>query len=579
MSLRGQRTPSVGFPSPICAGRLTGPAPYRMIDDLWYKNAIIYSLNVGTFLDSNGDGVGDFEGLSRRLDYLAGLGVTCIWLQPFQPSPHRDNGYDVTDYYGVDPRFGTLGDFVDFANQAKQRGLKIIVDLVVNHTSDQHPWFKAARADRHSKYRDWYVWSKKRPKDYKTGMVFPGVQTQTWSYDKVAREWYYHRFYRFQPDLNAHNPQVWTEIQRIMGFWLELGVSGFRVDAVPFIIETQEPGKKHVRQFHYLTDMRDFLQWREGDAIILGEANVMPVENKEFFGDEGDRMHMMFNFYVNQHMFYALASADVRPLEHALEATKSIPQFAQWASFLRNHDEVDLGRLKPAQREVVYSKFGPEKRMQLYGRGIRRRLAPMLGNQLQIQLAYSLMFSLPGTPVIRYGDEIGMGDDLRLKERYPVRTPMQWSEEPQAGFSTAAKTVLPVISKGVWSYRGINVESQRRDPNSLLNWTERMIRLRKECPEFGWGAYKILNTGSNSVLAIRYDWRNNSLLAVHNFDEKPASITLDVGVPEGHRLINLLVGEHSECEPNGKHKIVIEGYGYRWYRVGSLAHILKREKH
>jgi len=405
------------------------------------------------------------------------------------------------------------------------------------------------------------------------------VQKQTWSYDSVAREWYYHRFYHFQPDLNTDNPAVRTEMQRIMGFWLELGVSGFRLDAVPFIIETQKPGRRHVRQFEYLSSMRDFLQWREGDAIILGEANVVPEENKLFFGHEDERMHMMFNFYVNQHVFYALASADVRPLEHALRATKSIPEYAQWASFLRNHDELDLGRLKRRQRELVYQKFAPDKGMQLYGRGIRRRLASMLGSRAQLELAYSLLFSLPGTPVLRYGDEIGMGDNLRLKERYPVRTPMQWSDDPQGGFSTARKTILPVIDKGIWSYQRINVEAQRRDKDSLLNWTERMIRLRKECPEFGWGTAEILATGNNTVLAMRYDWRNNSVVTVHNFDSKPQSITLDLGEQEGVVLTNLLAEDHSKADADGKCKIVIESFGYRWFRVGGLRHILKREKY
>src|SRR5262245_14452570 len=427
-----------------------------MIDDLWYKNAVIYSLNVGTFMDSNADGVGDFEGLSRRLDYLSGLGVTCLWLQPFQPSPFLDNGYDISDYYGVDPRHGSSGDFVDFAQQAKQRGIRIIVDLVVNHTSDQHPWFKAARSNKNSRYKDWYTWSKTRPKDYSRGMVFPGFQTSTWTLDRVAREWYFHRFYKFQPDLNMQNLAVRTEIQRIMGYWLELGVSGFRVDAVPFIIESQGSGKRH-RHYEYLTDFRDFLQWREGDAILLGEANVLPSQDEQFFGHD-DRMHMMFNFYVNQHVFYALASGDAAPLGHALEATRNIPQYAQWASFLRNHDELDLGRITTEQRDRVYEKLGPEKRMQLYGRGIRRRLAPMLGNRAQLELAYSLLFALPGTPVLRYGDEIGMGDDLNLPERNSVRTPMQWSDEPQGGFSTAKKTVLPVISEGPYSYQRVNVE-------------------------------------------------------------------------------------------------------------------------
>ena len=548
-----------------------------MIDDLWYKNAVIYSLNVGAFMDSNGDGIGDFEGLSRRLDYLAGLGITCIWLQPFQPSPYRDFGYDIIDYYGVDPRYGTLGDFVDFTHQAEQRGIKVIVDLVMNHTSDQHPWFKAARSDKTSKFYNWYTWSKRRPKDYRKGLVFPGVQQATWSYDSVAREWYHHRFYDFQPDLNIENPAVLTEIERTMGYWLELGVSGFRVDAAPFLIESRNP-KRRVRHFRYLTEFRNFLQWREGDAVLLGEANVPPHDNLQFFGEDDDRMHMLFNFYVNQHLFYSLASGDARPLANALEQTKQIPYYAQWASFLRNHDELDLGRLTSRQRRVVYDKFGPEARMQLYQRGIRRRLAPMLGNRAQLELAYSLMFSLPGTPVLRYGDEIGMGDDLRLKERNSVRTPMQWSDEPQAGFSTNPKTVLPVINKGPWSYRRINVESQRRDPNSMLNWTERMIRLRKECPEFGWGTYSILNTRSSNVLAMRFEWRNNGLLTLHNFHEKPVSITLALKDKGGQRLMNLCVGEHSQAGPNGEHKIVLEGHGYRWYRIGSLAHILKREK-
>ena len=550
-----------------------------MIDDLWYKNAVIYSLNVGSFMDSNGDGIGDFEGLSRRLDYLSGLGITCIWLQPFQPSPYRDFGYDISDYYGVDPRYGSSGDFVDFASQAKERGIKVIIDLVVNHTSDQHPWFKHARSNKSSKFRNWYTWSKTRPRNYREGVVFPGVQETTWSRDPVAREWYFHRFYKFQPDLDTTNPEVRTEIQRTMGYWLELGVSGFRVDAAPFVIESQQPNKRHIRHYEYLTEFRDFLQWREGDAILLGEANITPGDDMRFFGDQGDRMHMLFNFFVNQHLFYALASGDARPLASAIHATKRIPAYGQWASFLRNHDELDLGRLTDKQRQTVYDKFGPEPRMQLYGRGIRRRLAPMLGNRPQLELAYSLMFSLPGTPVLRYGDEIGMGDDLRLRERNPVRTPMQWSNEPQAGFSTAEKTILPVVSRGPWSYRRVNVEDQRRDPNSMLNWTERMIRLRKECPEFGWGDYTILHTRSSNVLAIRYDWRNNALVTLHNLHEKPVTVSLDLGSAEGQRLISLCPGEHSQAGPNGTHRIVLEGYGYRWYRVGGLGHILQRQKY
>jgi maltose alpha-D-glucosyltransferase/alpha-amylase len=549
-----------------------------MIEDLWYKNTVIYSLDLETFMDANGDGVGDFEGLTRRLEYLQSLGISTIWLSPFQPTPNRDNGYDISDFYGVDPRHGSSGDFVEFMQQANKRGIEVILDLVVNHTSDQHPWFQAARRDKTSPFRSWYIWSKKRPSDWQSGLVFPGVQKSTWTYDKVAREYYFHRFYKFQPDLNMENPAVRTEIRRIMGYWLELGVAGFRVDAVPFIIETPAAGKKKPDlKFEYLAEMRTFLQWRRGDAILLGEANVLPNDTLKYFDDD-DGIQMMFNFFVNQHLFYALATAEVAPLVRALTATKKLPAGAQWAQFLRNHDELDLGRLTDEQRERVFASFGPEPNMQLYHRGIRRRLAPMLGSQRRLELAYSVMFSLPGTPVIRYGDEIGMGDDLSLNERDAVRTPMQWNSEPQAGFSTVTKLVHPVISKGPFRYDHVNVEAQRRDPGSLLNWTACMIRLRKECPEIGWGDWKILKTGSPSVLAIRYDWRGNSLVVVHNFDEKPHEVRIKPGVEGGERLENLLVKDESTADPSGAHKIALEAYGYRWYRVGSLSHILRRTK-
>src|SRR5882672_5717294 len=401
-------------------------------------------------MDADGDGIGDFQGLVRRLDYLHGLGVTAIWLMPFQPSPYRDDGYDISDYYGVNARHGTLGDFVEFTHGAEQRGIRVIMDLVVNHTSDRHPWFQEARRDPKAKYRDWYVWSDKKPPHAHKGMVFPGVQKSTWSYDKIARAWYFHRFYDFQPDLNTSNPYVQAEILKIMGFWIQLGVVGFRMDAVPFVISTKGPKvRKPVEQYDMLRSFREFLQWRQGNAIILGEANVLPETDMEYFGDDGDRMHMMFNFFVNQNLFYALASADSRPLAKALMATKPRPATAQWGLFLRNHDELDLGRLAKAQRSVVFEKFGTDKNMQLYERGIRRRLAPMLGgDRRRLELAYSLMCTLPGTPVVRYGDEIGMGDDLDLPERECARTPMQWSTEPNGGFTKCARPCSPPINKG-----------------------------------------------------------------------------------------------------------------------------------
>jgi maltose alpha-D-glucosyltransferase / alpha-amylase len=548
-----------------------------VISDLWYKSAVIYNCDVRTFLDSNGDGVGDFRGLQRRLDYLAGLGITAVWLMPFYASPDRDDGYDITNYYDVDPRYGTLGDFVEFTRAARQRGIRVIADLVVNHTSDEHPWFKEARSSRDSRYRDWYVWSARRPRDWNKGMVFPGVQKSTWTRDPQSGEWYFHRFYDFQPDLNTSHPEVQAEIRRIMGFWLQLGVSGFRVDAVPFVIGKKGPNVKPHEQYDMLRDLRAFLSWRSDDAILLAEANVQPQTDLQYFGEAGERMQMMFNFQVNQHLFHALAAADASSLAEAMERTKPRPATAQWGVFLRNNDELDLGRLTRPQREKVFAEFGPEKSMQLYDRGIRRRLPPMLnGDQRRLRMAMSLMFTLPGTPVVRYGDEIGMGDDLGLEERQCSRTPMQWSTEPHGGFSKAAKTILPVIDKGPWSYQRINAAAQRRDPDSLLNWTERIIRMRKECPEIGWGDFRVLPTGRKSVLAVRYEWRNNAVVALHNLADEPVEVSIRV---EEDQLTNLLTEAHSERQGGGTHRIALEPYGYRWYRAGGLDYLLKRREY
>jgi len=551
-----------------------------MINDLWYKNAVIYSLSVATYMDANGDGIGDFEGLMRRLDYLQGMGVTALWLTPFQPSPCKDDGYDISDYYGVDPKYGTLGDFVEFTQGCKQRGMRVLIDLVVNHTSNEHPWFQDARSDPKSKYRDWYVWSKKKPKGADSGVVFPGVQKSTWDYDKAARQYYFHRFYDFQPDLNTENPGVQAEILKIMGFWLQLGVSGFRMDAVPFVIAKKgADATKPVEQYDMLRTFSQFLNWREGEAIILAEANVLPGTDMEYFGKYGERLQMMFNFEVNQHLFFALASGDSRPLVEAMQATKPRPATAQWGQFLRNHDELDLGRLEQKQRKTVFEAFGPDPDMQLYQRGIRRRLAPMLqGDRRRLELAYSLMMTLPGTPVIRYGDEIGMGDNLQLPERNCARTPMQWSTEPNGGFTKSTKPVMPVIDKGAYAFQHVNVAAQRRDPNSFLNWMERIIRMRKEVPEIGWGNFSFVSTRTREVLAIRYDWRNNSVLCVHNLSPEPREVrfSLNGQADESCILVNLLSEDHSHPEDDARHCILLEPYGYRWFRVGGLDYLLKR---
>jgi maltose alpha-D-glucosyltransferase / alpha-amylase len=534
--------------------------------DTWYRNAVVYSLSVEAFMAGNGDGVGDFEGLRQRLDYVQSLGVDVLWLAPIYPTPNRDDGYDISDYYGVDGRLGTSGDFAEFLSEADGRGIRVMLDLVVNHSSARHPWFQSARAGDGSPHHDWYVWSRKRPRAERSGVVFPGVQETTWTYDRKARSWYFHRFYDFEPDLNLENARVREEIHRIVGYWLRLGVSGFRVDAVPFLLEKPRPdGGPPQLHFEYLRDLRELLQWRRGDAILLGEANVVPRDDAHYFAN-GDGLHMMFNFWVNQHLFASLATADARLLASALRATRRIPPSAQWAHFLRNHDELDLGRLEPVQREAVFARFASEHSMQLYGRGIRRRLAPMLGEQRRLEFAYSLLFSLPGTPVLRYGEEIGMGENLRLKERNAIRTPMQWTSGRNGGFSTAERLVRPTIESGPYGYHAVNVEEQLRRPSSLLRWMTEMIRVRKECPEIGAGEWTILATRDRHVLAVLYERSDGAVLCVHNFDEEPREVTFELtGAP---RLRSLLGREGSHAT-NGKHTLRLEPLGYEWYRPGA----------
>jgi maltose alpha-D-glucosyltransferase / alpha-amylase len=542
-----------------------------MIEDLWYRNAVIYCLDVEKYLDASGDGVGDFAGLERKVDYLASLGVTCLWLQPFYPTPNQDNGYDVSEFYGVDPRHGTLGEFVDFMNHAHQLGLRVIVDLVASHTSRQHPWFQDARSGPESPYHDWYVWSDERPEDHAEGVVFPPVQKTTWTRDRKAGKYYFHRFYEFQPDLDTWNPRVRREILRIMGFWLQLGVSGFRMDAVPFLIERKGAGVEDEKDFELLHDMRDFLQWRVRDAILLAEANVLPEESVDYFGESGERLQMMLNFPVNQRLFYALATADLGPLRQALEDTRDPPRHAQWVHFLRSHDELDLGRLSDEQREKVFAAFAPEESMQLYHRGIRRRLAPMLGNdRRRLELAFSLLFTLPGTPMLQYGDEIGLGDDLSLEGRESARTPMQWTSHENGGFTTSDEPVRPVIDEGEYGYRTLNVAAQQRDPDSLFNWMGRTLRRRRECPEISWGRWRFLETDADDVLAMRYDREGRHLIVLHNFADEQRTVDVVDGDAEAERLVDVLDSEDSEAGGDGGHRVELPAYGYRWLRPDSL---------
>jgi maltose alpha-D-glucosyltransferase / alpha-amylase len=461
-----------------------------------------------------------------------------------------------------------LGDFVEFSKAAQERGIRVITDLVVNHTSKDHPWFQAARKNRKSKYRDWYVWSKKKPPNAEQGMVFPGVQKTTWTFDRAAREYYFHRFYEHQPDLNTGNPKVRSEIEKIMKTWLQLGVSGFRVDALPFAITSKGPGSTAFGDCpEYLVEMRQVLSWARGDAVFMAEANLPPDQVSMYFG-EGDRVHVIFNFYVNQHLWLALAREEAKPILDAYAALPPIPEFCQWANFLRTHDELDLGRLTEEERQEVFDKFGPEPGMQLYNRGIRRRTATMLGNdRRRLELAHSLILTLPGTPVLRNGDEIGMGEDLDLPERDAIRTPMQWANAKNGGFSPANKTVLPVIRQGEFGFHKVNVAAQQRDPKSFLNWMERTTRVRWRGPEFGNAACEWLKASDPAVLAHCCRGEKSTVYALHNLSGRKVEATVDLG-RKLKSLYDLLNNRQDEADGSGKKRFRLGPYGYLWLREG-----------
>jgi trehalose synthase len=542
----------------------------KATSDLWWKNAVIYCVDVELFNDGDGDGIGDFAGLTDQVDYLAGLGVTCVWLMPFYPTPNRDNGYDIADFYGVDPRLGTLGDAVEFLRAARERGIRVIADLVVNHTSVDHPWFQAARADRGSPYRDFYVWADQPPAEGPKDVVFPGQETSNWELDERAGQYYLHRFYKSMPDLNIANPRVRDEIHKVVGFWLELGLSGFRVDAAPFLIEHAGIDEAGLGDPHeYLRDLRAFLDRRRGDAILLAEANLPPADMRRFFGDEdGDEMHMLFNFLVNQKLFLSVVRQRAAPLAEALGALPSIPETNQWANFVKNHDELTLDKLSEAEREEVFAALAPDADMRIYGRGIRRRVPPMLaGDRRRLELVYSLLFALPGTPVLLYGEELGMGDDPTVEGRGSVRIAMQWDDGPNCGF-TSARPRVPVVEDGDFGCGRVNVGDQRRDPRSLLNWTERLIRRRKETPELGWGACRVVPAGDPAVLALRCDWRGSVVLTVHNFADRPAKADLELaGEDRQGGLVELVADQAYERLDTPADGVPVDGYGYRWFRL------------
>ena len=538
----------------------------KATSDLWWKNAFFYCLDVETFYDLDGDGCGDFAGLTERLDYLSGMNVSCVWLMPFYRSANKDDGYDIVDFYSVDPALGTLGDFVEFVRTARDRGIRVIADFVMNHTSDQHPWFQSARSSPGSPYRDFYVWSEEKPKEKPGDVVFPDKENSNWAWDPKARQYYLHRFYSHQPDLNVANPQVRDELAQVMAFWIEQGLSGFRVDAVPFLIEPVGMPKGAISDPHeLLRDLRAFLNRRDGEAVLLGEVNLPAKDQRAFMGDEdGDELHMTLDFLGNQALYLALARGDPEPLAKTLQEFPAIPDACSLGRFVRNHDELSLDKLTDEEREEVFARFGPEEDMQLFGRGLRRRLPAMLGgDDRAIRMAYSLAFSLPGTPVLFYGEEIGMGENLDIEGRLSVRSPMQWSSEPNGGFSTAGdpKKLRRPVTEGKFGPANVNVTAQRRDPDSLLSWFERLARRRRECPELGFGKLELLKTGEPSVLAHRCDWEGSTVVAVHELAGRGAEVELPVS--DGEALVDLFGdGEHPLPAT-----LDLEPYAAHWFRV------------
>lgn len=531
---------------------------------LWYRNALIYQIDPSLFHDADGDGCGDLRGITERLDYVRGLGATAIWLMPIYTSPFLDAGYDVSDHMTVDPRFGDLADLVALLERAEELGLHVILELVVQHTSDRHPWFQAARADRASPYRDYYLWSDE-PLQGDAVPIFPTVEDSVWEWDEQAGQYYRHLFYRHEPDLNLTNPAVVAEIERIMAFWLRLGVSGFRIDAASHLVEQAGNGQEK-DGFWLLDRLHDFVTLRRPEAILMGEVDVEPERYSEYFG-RGDRLTLLLDFWANNHFFLALARADAEPLRRAIASQPVPPEHARYAVWMRNHDELDLERLSAEEREEVMREFAPEPDMQAYGRGIRRRLAPMLdGDPRRQAMACALLLSLPGTPVLRYGDEIGMGDDLSLPERLSVRTPMQWSGERNAGFSVAAASQLPapVIEHGPFAYSQLNVYRQIQDETSLLTRIGKLVRSRIGLKEIGDGRYQVLDVDCPAVFAMRYDG-STTLLMLTNLSATEVEVTIRDG--DLQDFVDIQADARYPSSPqHSSLRLRLNPYGYRWLR-------------
>jgi len=536
------------------------------MDTPWYTDAVIYGVDVEKYADGNGDGVGDFIGLCERISYIASLGVTCIWLLPFYGSPGRDNGYDVSDYYAINPRVGTREDFLNFLHKAGEHGIRVIIDLVANHTSNEHPWFEAARRDNESRYRDYYVWSGDPPPvEPETHNIFPGEETSVWSYDEVARAYYFHKFYSFQPDLNIANPQVRAEIERVMDYWLAFGISGFRIDAAPLMIADNGLERANPRDPHgVLREMASYVRKRRPEGLMLGEVNMGADELQDYFG-EGDQLGLLFNFTLACYTFAALAEEKARPIHEAVSLLPEPPFGCAFANFLRNLDELDFSRVPTQLRDEVFERFAPDEEMRLYGRGIRRRLAPMLdGDQRRVELAFALIMSQRGAPLFVYGDEIGMGENLSLPGRNSVRTPMQWTSGKNAGFSSASATKLveKPIDQGPFSYKSVNVEDQQADPDSLLNRIKRMITVRRQTKVFGRGRPIRIKCPHEAVFAHGFEDGTQALFLVHNLSGKAIRSQVEVAAKDTENLTDLFTEEQVLAEE--LESLKLEPYGYRW---------------
>jgi len=539
------------------------------VDDLWYKDAIVYELHVKAFQDGDGDGVGDFRGLTGRLDYLQDLGVDCVWLLPFYPSPLRDDGYDISDYCNVSPLYGTMADFEAFLGEAHRRGIRVITDLVVNHTSDQHAWFQEARRDPASPKRAYYVWSPDDRKHRDARIIFVDTEKSNWAWDPEAGAYYWHRFFSHQPDLNYDNPEVEQAMLDAMRFWLDKGLDGFRCDAVPYLFEREGTSCENLPETHaFLKRLRAQVDARYRGRVLLAEANQWPRDVRPYFGD-GDECHMAFHFPLMPRMFMAVHRADRRPITDMFLHTPPIPETCQWCLFLRNHDELTLEMCTDPERDYMYYAYAQDTRMKL-NVGIRRRLAPLLDNdQGKLRLLHGLLFSFPGTPIIYYGDEIGMGDNIHLGDRAGVRTPMQWTADRNAGFSTAEPEALysPVITDPVYGYPVVNVAAQRRSPASLLQWMRRLIAARKSTRAFGRGALRFLHPANPRILAYLREHRGETILIVANLSATVEPALLDLSEFAGAVPTEMLDGARLPVIESRPYLFTLAPYAFYWLRL------------